>query len=136
MACGLWVACRIQWTHYSSFETTSGSRRDRRQPLMIGATSAAWPVWPERKSGLLHVGSTMRNRCQGGVWTMAQSALCAGLLLTLRETIMKRFILSAALLGGFFAFTATEASAVVCARGVYRAGCAGPHGAVVGHRGY
>jgi hypothetical protein len=27
-----------------------------------------------------------------------------------------------------------EASAVVCARGVYRAGCAGPHGAVVAHR--
>ena len=24
----------------------------------------------------------------------------------------------------------TEANAVVCARGVYRAGCAGPHGAV------
>jgi len=24
-----------------------------------------------------------------------------------------------------------EAGAVVCARGVYRAGCAGPHGAVV-----
>ena len=27
-----------------------------------------------------------------------------------------------------------EANAVVCARGVYRAGCAGPHGAVVAHR--
>jgi hypothetical protein len=39
---------------------------------------------------------------------------------------MKRFILAAALVGGFFAFSATEASAVVCARGVYRAGCAGP----------
>jgi len=25
----------------------------------------------------------------------------------------------------------TQANAVVCARGVYRAGCAGPHGAVV-----
>jgi hypothetical protein len=25
----------------------------------------------------------------------------------------------------------TDANAVVCARGVYRAGCAGPHGAVV-----
>jgi hypothetical protein len=49
---------------------------------------------------------------------------------------MKRFILTAALLGGFFAFTATEASAFVCARGVYRAGCVGPRGAVVGHRGY
>ena len=28
----------------------------------------------------------------------------------------------------------TSANAVVCARGVYRAGCAGPHGAVVVHR--
>ena len=27
-----------------------------------------------------------------------------------------------------------EAGAVVCARGVYRAGCAGPRGAVVAHR--
>ena len=29
-----------------------------------------------------------------------------------------------------------EANAVVCARGVYRAGCAGPRGAVVTHRPY
>jgi len=29
----------------------------------------------------------------------------------------------------------TDASAVVCARGVYRAGCVGPRGAVVAHRG-
>jgi hypothetical protein len=29
-----------------------------------------------------------------------------------------------------------DASAVVCAKGVYRAGCAGPNGAVVAHRGY
>jgi hypothetical protein len=49
---------------------------------------------------------------------------------------MKRFILTAALLGGFFALGATEANAFVCARGVYRAGCVGPNGAVVGHRGY
>jgi hypothetical protein len=28
----------------------------------------------------------------------------------------------------------TQANAVVCARGVYRAGCVGPHGAVVVHR--
>ena len=28
-----------------------------------------------------------------------------------------------------------KAGAVVCARGVYRAGCAGPNGAVVAHRG-
>jgi hypothetical protein len=27
-----------------------------------------------------------------------------------------------------------DANAVVCARGVYHAGCAGPHGAVVTHR--
>jgi hypothetical protein len=37
---------------------------------------------------------------------------------------------------GLLASAATEAGAVVCARGVYRAGCAGPHGAVVGHRPY
>ncbi|HEV3246357.1 MAG TPA: hypothetical protein VG124_04080 [Beijerinckiaceae bacterium] len=49
---------------------------------------------------------------------------------------MKRIILTAALLGGFFALSASEAGAVVCARGVYRAGCAGPRGAVVTHRGY
>jgi hypothetical protein len=29
----------------------------------------------------------------------------------------------------------TDASAVVCARGVHRAGCVGPRGAVVAHRG-
>ena len=28
----------------------------------------------------------------------------------------------------------TDASAVVCAKGVYRAGCVGPRGAVVAHR--
>jgi hypothetical protein len=30
---------------------------------------------------------------------------------------------------------AVDANAVVCARGVYRAGCVGPRGAVVVHRG-
>ncbi|MBV8428538.1 MAG: hypothetical protein JOZ88_14960 [Hyphomicrobiales bacterium] len=49
---------------------------------------------------------------------------------------MKRLIFAAALLGGFFALTAEDAGAVVCARGVYRAGCAGPRGAVVTHRPY
>ncbi len=29
---------------------------------------------------------------------------------------------------------AADANAVVCARGVYRAGCVGPHGAAVVHR--
>jgi hypothetical protein len=37
------------------------------------------------------------------------------------------------LLGVFISFV-PEADAVVCARGVYRAGCAGPNGAVVAHR--
>ena len=37
---------------------------------------------------------------------------------------------------GLLAGSVAEANAVVCARGVYRAGCAGPHGAVVGHRPY
>jgi hypothetical protein len=35
---------------------------------------------------------------------------------------------------GLLAVQVTEANAVVCARGVYRAGCAGPRGAVVTHR--
>jgi hypothetical protein len=36
----------------------------------------------------------------------------------------------------FVLATASDANAVVCAKGVYRAGCAGPNGAVVAHRGY
>jgi hypothetical protein len=43
---------------------------------------------------------------------------------------MKRALLVLSLLGGFVALSATEASAVVCARGVYRAGCVGPYRAV------
>ncbi|KQP90765.1 hypothetical protein [Methylobacterium sp. Leaf117] len=41
---------------------------------------------------------------------------------------------------GFFAcllaYVPTEANAFVCARGVYRAGCVGPRGAVGVRRGY
>jgi hypothetical protein len=37
---------------------------------------------------------------------------------------------------GLLSALPTEASAMVCARGAYHAGCAGPRGAVVGHRGY
>jgi hypothetical protein len=40
----------------------------------------------------------------------------------------------AALMVGMLLGTVAEANAVVCARGVYRAGCAGPHGAVVTNR--
>jgi hypothetical protein len=35
----------------------------------------------------------------------------------------------------FLVASVPDASAVVCARGVYRAGCVGPRGAVVAHRG-
>jgi hypothetical protein len=44
---------------------------------------------------------------------------------------MKHIIISLLLLGGVIAFSATEASAVVCARGVYRAGCVGAGGGAV-----
>jgi hypothetical protein len=47
---------------------------------------------------------------------------------------MKLFLIAATLLGGTFALTVTDASAAACARGVYRAGCAGPRGAVVARR--
>jgi hypothetical protein len=47
---------------------------------------------------------------------------------------MKHVIISLLLLGGFVAMSTLEANAVVCARGVYRAGCAGPRGAVVARR--
>jgi hypothetical protein len=42
---------------------------------------------------------------------------------------------AAAFLGVLISFV-PQADAIVCARGIYRAGCAGPNGAVVGHRGY
>jgi hypothetical protein len=44
---------------------------------------------------------------------------------------MKHLMISPLLAGGFIALSTMEASAVVCARGVYRAGCAGAGGAVV-----
>src|SRR5215211_9083482 len=53
---------------------------------------------------------------------------------TKRGISMKLFLIAATLLGGTIALSATDASAAVCARGVYRAGCAGPRGAVVAHR--
>ncbi len=49
---------------------------------------------------------------------------------------MRKLILLALVSGAWVATYATEASAVMCAKGVYRAGCVGPRGAVVGHRGY
>ena len=47
---------------------------------------------------------------------------------------MRSLLLASASLLAFAAFMvlqSSSASAVVCARGVYRAGCAGPNGAVV-----
>ena len=44
---------------------------------------------------------------------------------------MKHLIISLLLLGGFIALSTMEASAVVCARGVYRAGCVGARGGAV-----
>jgi hypothetical protein len=45
-----------------------------------------------------------------------------------------KIIASGLLVLGLLAVQVSEANAVVCARGVYRAGCAGPRGAVVAHR--
>jgi hypothetical protein len=47
---------------------------------------------------------------------------------------MHKLILLALALGAWITTYATEASAVMCAKGVYRAGCVGPRGAVVGNR--
>jgi hypothetical protein len=44
---------------------------------------------------------------------------------------MKSMIISLLLLGGVVVLSTTEASAVVCARGVYRAGCVGAGGGAV-----
>lgn len=44
---------------------------------------------------------------------------------------MKKLLMIAAFVAGSIPLTATESGAVVCARGVYRAGCAGPNGAAV-----
>jgi hypothetical protein len=50
---------------------------------------------------------------------------------------MRMFLLMAAAIlsfGATLTFQSTDANAVVCARGVYRAGCAGYRGAVVVRR--
>jgi hypothetical protein len=47
-----------------------------------------------------------------------------------------KIIASSLLVLGLLAVQVSEANAVVCARGVYRAGCAGPNGAVGVHRPY
>jgi hypothetical protein len=47
---------------------------------------------------------------------------------------MKHLIISLSLAAGFMALSTMESSAVVCARGVYRAGCVATGGAVVVRR--
>ncbi len=47
---------------------------------------------------------------------------------------MKYLLLALGLVAGAATFAPTEANAYVCAAGVYRAGCAGPRGAVVTRR--
>jgi hypothetical protein len=47
---------------------------------------------------------------------------------------MRLLVLAALALGSIVALAPTDANAVVCAKGVFRAGCAGPHGAVVVRR--
>jgi hypothetical protein len=56
-----------------------------------------------------------------------------------REINMRSFLLIAAAVlafGATMTFETTDANAVVCARGIHRAGCAGARGAVVVHRPY
>jgi hypothetical protein len=52
----------------------------------------------------------------------------------MKITILAAF--TALLVMGSMIASVEEAGAMVCARGVYRAGCVGPHGAAVVHRGY
>jgi hypothetical protein len=47
---------------------------------------------------------------------------------------MKHAIVTLLLLGGFTALSTMEASAFVCARGVYRAGCVGGGGGAIVRR--
>jgi hypothetical protein len=47
---------------------------------------------------------------------------------------MKHLLISLLLAASFIALSTLEASAIVCARGVYRAGCVAPRGAVVVRR--
>ncbi len=45
-----------------------------------------------------------------------------------------KYVASSLLVLGLLAIPTAQADAAACAAGVYRAGCVGPHGAVVTHR--
>jgi hypothetical protein len=47
---------------------------------------------------------------------------------------MKHSVIALLLASGFIALSIVDASAVVCARGIYRAGCVGPRGVAVVRR--
>ncbi|WP_082482675.1 hypothetical protein [Methylobacterium sp. Leaf123] len=49
---------------------------------------------------------------------------------------MKYVLVAFGMFAGLLAYLPIEANAAVCARGVYRAGCIGPRGAVGVRRGY
>jgi hypothetical protein len=62
-------------------------------------------------------------------WSPSQCRLWP--IRNLRRTVMKHVIIPLLLAAGFIASTTMEANAVVCARGVYRAGCVAAGGAAV-----
>ena len=66
--------------------------------------------------------------------SLLSAAQAGANLLTTEGLISMKAILIAALAALLIAAIPVEANAVVCAKGVYRAGCAGPRGAVVTHR--
>lgn len=49
---------------------------------------------------------------------------------------MRYVLVVLGLFAGLLAFVPTEADAFVCARGLYRAGCVGPRGAIGVRRGF
>jgi hypothetical protein len=49
---------------------------------------------------------------------------------------MKRLLLALSVIGSLTALSASDADAFVCARGMYRAGCIGPNGAIGVRRGF
>ena len=66
--------------------------------------------------------------------TLLSAVQAAANLLTTEGLISMKAILTTALGVLLLAAIPVEANAVVCAKGVYSAGCAGPGGAVVAHR--
>jgi hypothetical protein len=90
-----------------------------------------------------HLARFLRGEARGSLFVPLQttniviltlSPAGGGSFTTQGEKIMKHAIIALLFIGGFVALSTMEASAVVCARGVYRAGCVGAGGAVVVRR--